>query len=88
MAGDQGPDLPSPLGVGLGSDGCGGLDSLREARTTSDGETIRKPIDLKDWAKALETVLDSMKTRKVDQPGSRAYLEFAREFVKEARERP
>ena len=59
-------------------------DFLQEARTNAEGQTVRKPIDIKDWIKALETVLDSMKTRKVDQPGSRAYLDFAREFVAEA----
>lgn len=37
--------------------------------------------------RALETILDSMKTRQVDQPGSRAYLDFARKFSAEARAR-
>ncbi len=38
-------------------------------------------IDRLHWINALETVADSIKTRKLDTPGSRVYLNFIHNFI-------
>jgi len=38
-------------------------------------------IDKIHWINALETVADSIKTRKLDTPGSRVYLNFIHNFI-------
>lgn len=38
-------------------------------------------IDRLHWINALETVADSIKTRKLDTPGSRVYLNFIHTFI-------
>ena len=41
----------------------------------------RKLSDIVDWAKAMETVEDSIRTRKSDVPGSRDYLDYVHHFM-------
>ncbi len=38
-------------------------------------------IDKIHWINALETVADSIKTRKIDVPGSRVYLNYIHKFI-------
>lgn len=46
-----------------------------------------KPIDLQDWLNALDTVEDSINTRKSSIPGSRVYLNFIHGFIDQAKGR-
>ena len=56
-------------------------DNLMEEGVGPGGEKTREPLELAHWDTALETVLSSMKIHQVDAPGSRAYLDFVREFI-------
>ena len=56
-------------------------DPLMEQTTTDDGRAEEKPLNISDWVKALETVEDSVKTRKSNIPGSRDYLDFVHGFI-------
>jgi hypothetical protein len=47
-----------------------------------DGET--NPIPARDWFIALEQVRDSVKRRSGGASGSRAYLEFIKDFIPDA----
>jgi len=60
-------------------------DALMEQTTTGDGRAEEKPLNISDWVKALETVEDSVKTRKSHIPGSRDYLDFVHEFIGQAK---
>jgi len=57
--------------------------AVEEEATSSSGEAI-SPID---WCRALDTVQDSIKTRKGDFPGSRLYMDYIRGFIARARQR-
>ena len=49
-----------------------------------DGPPIEKPLPASDWLKALLAVRDSCELRGDDRPGSRAYLDFLKEFIRQA----
>ncbi len=51
---------------------------------TNDGEVEEEPLPISDWVKALETVADSIKTRRSNVPGSRDYLDFLPGFIAQA----
>ncbi|MEI6514360.1 MAG: hypothetical protein WCO77_00150 [bacterium] len=68
--------------AGLITSLCLAPEALRE-EAGNNGE--KKPLDILDWAKALEAVEDSVKTRKSDIPGSRDYLNFAQGFIRQAK---
>ncbi len=42
-------------------------------------------VDKHIWANALETVVDSIKTRTGNTPGTRDYLEFVQGFIRSAK---
>jgi hypothetical protein len=64
---------------------CRAPEALREETSADDGALQGKPLDILDWVRALETVEDSVKTRKSNIPGSRDYLEFLHAFIREAK---
>ena len=39
-----------------------------------------EPLQMTDWILAIEAVVDSIKTRRSDVPGSRNYLDFVHDF--------
>lgn len=60
-------------------------DGMVKRVLTEAGGMAEEPLPLADWAQALETVADSIKTRKSDLPGSRDYLGFLHGFIAHAR---
>ena len=85
-----GPDIPdaterdrilAALIEGL----CRAPDDLMERTGGEDGTIQDKPLRISEWAKALETVEDSVKTRKSSMPGSRVYLDFVHGFIRQAK---
>jgi len=42
------------------------------------------PVRTQDWLGAIETVMDSLSTRRSEIPGSRHYLDFVQDFIAEA----
>ncbi len=40
-----------------------------------------EPLEAVDWILAIEAVVDSIKTRRSDVPGSRNYLDFVHDFI-------
>ena len=61
-------------------------DDIMEQILGADGTMEEEPLRLSEWIKALETVEDSVKTRKSNIPGSRDYLNFVHRFVQQAKE--
>ena len=59
-------------------------DDLMEETKASDGSTETQPLQVPHWLNALETVADSIKTRKSDVPGSRCYLSYIHSFLEQA----
>ncbi len=64
---------------------CQAPDALMERVTADDGTEHDQPIETADWVNALETVQDSIKTRKSSVPGSRDYLNFVHGFIAQAK---
>ncbi len=62
-------------------------DDILERVTGADGATQLEPLRISEWVKALETVEDSVKTRKGNSPGSRDYLNFVHRFIQQAKEK-
>ena len=62
-------------------------NALMEQSTTEDGRAEEKSLNISDWVKALETVEDSVQTRKSNIPGSRDYLDFVHGFIGQAKGR-
>ena len=60
-------------------------NELIERSIDPDGLRQEKPLDAADWIMAIETVIDSIKTRRSEIPGSRDYLDFVEAFVKRAK---
>lgn len=56
-------------------------NALAEEVLSENGQRTEKPLNGSDWRKALETVADSIKTRKSPLPGSRDYLDFLHGFI-------
>lgn len=86
----QSPDIPATtdkdkLLAALIDSLCRAPQALTERITKDDGTAEDRPLRTSDWIKALETVEDSVKTRKSSTPGSRTYLEFAHGFMAQAR---
>ena len=59
-------------------------DDIMEQISGADGTMDEEPLRLSVWIKALETVEDSVKTRKSNIPGSRDYLNFIHRFIQQA----
>jgi len=59
-------------------------DDIMEQIPGADGTVEEEPLRLSEWIKALETVEDSVKTRKSNIPGSRDYLNFVHRFIQQA----
>lgn len=59
--------------------------SFRVQMESETGEPIEEPLPVSFWADALETVAESIETRRSDFPGSRDYLDFLHEFIERAR---
>jgi hypothetical protein len=59
-------------------------DEMIKDTVTADGPS-NEPLPLPDWINALETIADSIKTRRSTVPGSRDYLNFVHGFISEAR---
>ncbi len=86
-----GADPEIPLALERDRILAGLIDSLLQAPgqlgkrvVTAEGE-VEKPLPLADWTNALETVEDSIKTRKSNTPGSRHYLDFVHGFIAQAK---
>jgi len=60
-------------------------DDLMERVISDDGTEEEQPLEISDWVNALETVEDSIKTRKSGVPGSRDYLNFLHGFISQAK---
>jgi hypothetical protein len=56
-------------------------NALAEEVITENGQRTEKPLCLSDWVKTLETVADSIKTRKSPVPGSRDFLDYLQGFI-------
>jgi hypothetical protein len=54
----------------------------------SDGSFERRPLPAVDWIASLEAINDSCAVRPGREPGSRGYLEFLRDFIKNAARSP
>ncbi len=52
-----------------------------------DGVAEEVPLPTADWVKALEAVRKSCELRSGREPGSRAYLDFLRGFIAQAKNR-
>ena len=61
-------------------------DDILEQTTGAGGTVQEEPLRISEWCKALETVEDSVKTRKSNIPGSRNYLNFVHRFIQQAEE--
>ena len=59
-------------------------DDILEQTPGADGRVQEEPLRISEWVKALETVEDSVKTRKSNIPGSRDYLNFVHRFIQQA----
>ena len=59
-------------------------DDILEKIPGADGTVEEEPLRISEWIKALETVEDSVKTRKSNIPGSRDYLNFVHRFIQQA----
>lgn len=57
-------------------------EARREFRIQIVQQDDHLPVPVEMWVNALKTIQDSIRTR-TGEPGSRAYLEFARVFVQE-----
>ena len=66
---------------------CLAHHDLAERQQYPDGTETDKPLDVMDWIRAIETVEDSVKTRKSHIPGSRDYLDFVHGFIEQAKGR-
>ena len=55
-----------------------------EERDQPDGSVQRRPLLAADWIASLEAIKDSCAVRTGREPGSRGYLEFLRDFLKDA----
>lgn len=64
---------------------CHAPNALMQQTTKADGTSEERPLEISDWLKALETVEDSVKTRKSSIPGSRDYLDFVHGFLAQAK---
>lgn len=61
-------------------------DHIMKGSMTDDGGMEEEPLPIPDWINALETVAESIKTRRSDVPGSRDYLTFLHGFIAQVRE--
>jgi hypothetical protein len=59
-----------------------------EERDLPDGSVERRPLPAADWIAALEAIKDSCAVRTGSEPGSRGYLNFVGEFLKNAGRSP
>jgi hypothetical protein len=64
---------------------CQAPDNMLQRVVTDAGRIEEKPLPMTDWGNALETVANSIKTRKSNLPGSREYLDFLHGFIAQAR---
>ncbi len=57
------------------------INNKLEARIVDGKQQEEKPIRPAEWIMALESVMDSIKTRRSGIPGSRDYLDFVQGFI-------
>lgn len=50
-----------------------------------DGVERESPLEPEEWIMAIEAVIESVKGRRSEIPGSRYYLEFVKDFVEKAK---
>ncbi len=62
--------------------------TIFEERDRLDGSVERRPLPAADWIAALEAIKDSCAVRTGREPGSRGYLDYVREFLKNAGRSP
>lgn len=62
-------------------------DEIMMETTDCEGKPQSEPLDLALWSNALETVADSIKTRKSNVPGSRCYLDYVQDFIADSQKR-
>ena len=58
--------------------------AIVEERDQPDGSVQRRLLPAADWIASLEAIKDSCAVRTGRKPGSRDYLEFLRDFLKDA----
>lgn len=58
--------------------------TIVEERELPDGSVECRPLPAADWIAALETIKESCALRTGREQGSRAYLDFVRDFLKDA----
>jgi hypothetical protein len=58
--------------------------AIVEERDRAGGSVERRPLPASDWIASLEAIKDSCAVRTGREPGSRGYLEFLRDFIKNA----
>ncbi len=58
--------------------------AIVEERDQPDGSIQRRPLATVEWIASLEAIKDSCALRTGSMPGSRGYLEFLRDFLKNA----
>lgn len=59
-------------------------EGVSEEIEQPDGTWKRKPISTAPWIACLEAIKESCEIRTGREPGSRGYLDYAREFIKDA----
>lgn len=64
---------------------CKAPDDMMKRSISEGAEMEEEPLPISDWVNALETVEDSIKTRRSGLPGSRDYLNFIQGFIGQAR---
>ena len=64
---------------------CQAPYQIMEQTLADDGTEEHQPLAISYWVNALETVQDSIKTRKRNVPGSRDYLNYLPGFIARAR---
>jgi hypothetical protein len=50
-----------------------------------DGSALEKPLPTADWIMALLAVRESCELRGDGRPGSRAYMDFLKDFIKQTK---
>lgn len=60
---------------------CHAPQALAAQSLDAEGPRQEEPLRTADWNLAIEAVVDSIKTRRSEIPGSRDYLDFLRDFT-------
>ena len=73
--------LPADLAIRIGA----ARSDVAVEDPQPDGSVIEKPLPTADWLKALLAVRESCELRGDGRPGSRAYLDFLKDFIGQTR---